>query len=53
MRLAIVGYAIGMSVNALSTYGIFTPNFDMMASTFWNAPYQVGRVAVAPGMPRC
>ena len=49
MRLAIVGYAIGISVNALSTYGMFTSNFDMMASTFWNAPYQIGRVAVAPG----
>jgi uncharacterized protein len=47
--LAIVGYAIGMSVNALSTYGMFTSNFDMMASIFWNAPYQIGRVAVAPG----
>ena len=49
MRLAIVGYAIGMSVNALSTYGMFTSNFDMMASIFWNAPDQIGRVAVAPG----
>ena len=48
-RLAIAGYAIGIPVNVLSTYGMFTSNFDMVASIFWNAPYQIGRVAVALG----
>jgi uncharacterized protein len=49
VRLAIAGYAIGISVNALSTYGMITSNYDIVASSFWNAPYQIGRVAVALG----
>lgn len=47
VRLALAGYAIGISVNALSTYGMITSNFDIVATIFWNAPYQIGRVAVA------
>jgi uncharacterized protein len=46
-RLAVAGYAIGISVNTLSTYGMFTSNFDIVATNFWNAPYQIGRVSVA------
>jgi uncharacterized protein len=49
VRLAIAGYAIGISVNALSTYGMITSNYDIVANSFWNAPYQIGRVAVALG----
>jgi uncharacterized protein len=47
VRLAVAGYAIGVPLNALSTYGMFTSNFDIVATTFWNVPYQIGRVAVA------
>jgi uncharacterized protein len=47
VRLAVAGYAIGIPVNAVSTYGVFASNFDIVASTFWAAPYQVGRVSVA------
>ena len=49
VRLALAGYGIGIPVNALSTYGMFASNFDMVASIFWNAPYQIGRVSVALG----
>jgi uncharacterized protein len=47
VRLAVAGYAIGISVNALSTYGMISSNFDIVANSFWNAPYQIGRVSVA------
>ena len=47
VRLAAVGYAIGLSANALSAYGMITSNYDMVATIFWNVPYQIGRVAVA------
>ena len=47
LRLAVAGYAIGIPVNAVSTYGLITSNFDIVASLFWTAPYQVGRVSVA------
>ena len=49
VRLAIAGYGIGLSVNALSTYGMIASNFDIVASMFWNAPYQICRVSVALG----
>ena len=49
VRLALAGYAIGIPVNALSTYGMITSNFDIVATMFWNAPYQIGRVSVALG----
>jgi uncharacterized protein len=49
VRLALAGYAIGIPVNALSTYGMFSSNFDIVATMFWNAPYQIGRVSVALG----
>ena len=48
-RLALAGYAIGIPVNALSTYGMFASNFDIVATMFWNSPYQIGRVSVALG----
>jgi uncharacterized protein len=47
VRLALAGYVIGISVNALSTYGMIASNFEPVATIFWNAPYQIGRVAVA------
>ena len=49
VRLAVAGYAIGIPVNALSTYGMMTSNYDIIATMFWNSPYQIGRVAVALG----
>lgn len=49
VRLALAGYGIGGAVNAFSTYGMFSSNFDIVATIFWNAPYQIGRVAVALG----
>jgi uncharacterized protein len=48
-RMALVCYGIGIPVNALSTYGMIASNFDIVATFFWNAPYQIGRVAVALG----
>ena len=48
-RLAVAGYGIGITVNAVSTYGMMTSNYDVIATMFWNAPYQIGRVAVALG----
>jgi uncharacterized protein len=49
VRLAIAGYGIGLPLNALSTYGMISSNFDIVASALWNAPYQIGRVTVALG----
>jgi uncharacterized protein len=49
IRLAAAGYGFGIAVNSLSTYGMFTSNFDMVATIFWNVPYELGRVAVALG----
>ena len=47
--LAVTGYAIGIPLNALSTYGMMSANYEIVATMFWNAPYQIGRVAVALG----
>jgi uncharacterized protein len=49
VRLAAAGYGFGIAVNSLSTYGMITSNFDIVATTFWNVPYELGRVAVAMG----
>ena len=49
VRLAAAGYAFGIAVNSVSTYGMITSNYDIVATTFWNAPYELGRVAVALG----
>jgi uncharacterized protein len=46
-RMAVIGYVVGIAVNSLSTYGMITSNFDIVATMFWNAPYQIGRVSVA------
>jgi uncharacterized protein len=48
-RLAIAGYAFGIPLNSMSTWGMFSSNFDIVATTFWNVPYEIGRVAVALG----
>ena len=49
LRLAAAGYGFGIAVNSLSTYGMITSNFDIVATIFWNVPYELGRVAVAVG----
>jgi uncharacterized protein len=49
LRLAAAGYGFGIAVNSVSTYGMITSNFDIVATTFWNVPYEIGRVAVALG----
>jgi uncharacterized protein len=49
VRLAVAGYGFGIAINSLSTYGMITSNYDIIATTFWNAPYELGRVAVALG----
>jgi len=48
-RMALLCYGIGIPVNALSTYGMLASNFDMIATFFWNSPYQLGRVTLALG----
>jgi len=47
VRLAAAGYAVGVPLNTLSAYGMISSNFDIVASAFWNAPYQIGRLSVA------
>lgn len=49
VRLAAAGYGFGIAVNSLSTYGMITSNYDIVATVFWNVPYELGRVAVALG----
>ena len=48
-RMAAIGYAVGIAVNSLSIYGMIAYNYDIVASMFWNTPYQIGRVSVALG----
>jgi uncharacterized protein len=48
-RMALICYGIGIPLNTLSTYGMISSNYDIVANFFWNAPYQIGRVAVALG----
>src|SRR5688572_27262980 len=48
-RMALVCYGIGIPLNTLSTYGMIASNFDIVATFFWNTPYQIGRVALALG----
>jgi uncharacterized protein len=47
VRLAAAGYALGVPLNTLSTYGMLSSNYDIVATIFWNAPYQIGRLSVA------
>jgi uncharacterized protein len=49
VRMALIGYGIGLPINAISTYGLITSNYDLVAGAFWNAPYQIGRLSVALG----
>ncbi len=49
VRMALVCYGIGIPLNTLSTYGMISSNFDIVATLFWNTPYQIGRVALALG----
>ena len=47
VRMAAIGYAVGIVVNGLSTYLMVTSGFDLVASAFANTPHQIGRVAMA------
>jgi uncharacterized protein len=47
VRMAAIGYAIGIPVNAASAYFIVAGNFDPVTTAFANAPHQIGRVSVA------
>jgi len=47
VRMAIIGYTIGIAVNAVSTYGMIASNFDIVAAWLWNVPHQIGRVSIA------
>jgi uncharacterized protein len=44
-RMALVGYAIGIPLNAASAYLMYAWNFDFIGNQFANTPMQVGRVA--------
>ena len=47
VRIAIAGYAIGIVVNAISTYFTVASNFDPVTHRLANAPHQIGRVSMA------
>jgi uncharacterized protein len=45
VRMAIVGYAVGLVVNGISTYLMLASNFDPVTFVLANAPHQIGRVS--------
>jgi len=46
VRMAIIGYAIGLPLNATSAYLMYAWNFDFIGNEFANVPaFQIGRVA--------
>jgi uncharacterized protein len=47
LRLAVAGYAIGVTVNGISTYLTVASNFDPVTFALVNAPHQIGRVSMA------
>lgn len=47
LKMAVIGYAVGIAVNGLSTYGMIASNFEIVAAWLWNAPHQIGRVSIA------
>jgi uncharacterized protein len=49
VRLAAIGYGVGIPVNALSAYLMYAWNFDFVANQFANIPMQLGRVATVLG----
>ena len=49
VRLALVGYLIGIPVNAWSVFSWVSSGFNLMQAPFSYAPYHVGRAAVAMG----
>ena len=49
LRMAFIGYGIGIPINALSVYGMIDSNFEPIAAWLWNAPHHLGRVSVALG----
>ena len=44
-KMAVIGYGIGLPLNALSAYLMYRWNFDFVGNQFANAPHQIGRVA--------
>lgn len=48
-RTALIGYAIGLPLNAASAYLMYAWNFDFVGNAFANIPYQFGRVATVLG----
>jgi len=46
-RMALIGYAIGLPLNALSVYGMIASDFEPVAAWLWNAPHHIARAAVA------
>ena len=47
VRMAVVGYTIGIVVNGISTYFTVASNFDPVTFMLANAPHQIGRVSIA------
>ena len=45
-RLALIGYGIGVPLNAMSVYGMISSNFQPPYYGLWNIPHHAGRVAV-------
>jgi uncharacterized protein len=48
-RMALIGYGIGIPVNAASVYLMYSWDFDFVANQFANIPVQAGRVATVLG----
>lgn len=49
VRMATIGYGLGLTVNTVSAYLMYTWNFDLVGNQFANTPYQFGRVATVLG----
>jgi uncharacterized protein len=48
-RMALIGYGIGIPLNAVSAYLMYRWNFDFIGNSFANMPMQIGRVATVIG----
>jgi uncharacterized protein len=48
-KMALIGYGIGIPVNAASVYLMYRWNFDFVANQFANIPWQMGRVTTVLG----
>jgi uncharacterized protein len=49
VRVAAIGYGVGIVLNGLSTYGMIASNFDIVTAWLSNAPFEFGRVAMGLG----